>query len=60
MKSEQQQTASVDPKLMEEISGLKQWKEQYEQSRADEDLRNEISELVNSNPGFDWKRLSSI
>lgn len=49
------QQPNVDPKLLEQVNSLSQWREQYEQSRADEDLKSEISQLVSSNPGFDWK-----
>lgn len=54
---EQQQSPQVqaDPKLVEQVQSLAQWKEQYEQGRADEDLRKEISELIGANSNFDWK-----
>lgn len=50
-----EQPAATDPKLLERVNNLTQWQEQYEQNRADEDLRKEISGLVEANPDVDWK-----
>jgi hypothetical protein len=53
--TEGQQEANVPPELVKTVNELSQWRQTYETQRADEDLRSEISDIVQKNPDFDWK-----